>query len=198
MVAIFEFILDLIRIDLIIGFGWYSVVFFILKWCSYKEEFLLEFDKKACKTVVFLGILFAIVWVMLITFNYFVLMKSQEQSEFIQRITGPYAYAYFGQPLFWLILTQLLRINFIKRFFLLRLIICVWFVLTFERLIIMITSFHRDYLPSSWTMYTSDFNLVWWKIILLAIGKMIEFLIAVLIWDYVKKSISKFKTAEKN
>ena len=122
MVAVFDFILDFIRVDLIIGFGWYSILFFIFRLFKYQKELLTEFDKNACKTLIFLGILFAIIWLTLVTFTYFGIMNEEEKTQFIRRLTGQYSFGYWLQPLFWLILTQLVRLHFVRRFLIFRLL----------------------------------------------------------------------------
>ena len=64
MITILDFLLEFIRVDLIIGFGSYSIVLIVLKLFSYKKEFLKEFDICACKTIVYLGILYGIIWIL--------------------------------------------------------------------------------------------------------------------------------------
>jgi hypothetical protein len=196
MVTVFDFILDFIRIDLLIGFGWYSIFFFISRLFKYKKEFLAEFDKQACKTVAFLGITYGIVWIIAVFLNYFSGMNVEEKTQFIRRLTGPYSFGYWFQPLFWLILTQLLRFRFVRRFLIFRLLICISFILTFERFVIIVTSLHRDYLPSSWSMFNWDFGITWWMFILSLIIKIIEFTIIVFAYKYAKQWILNLKTAK--
>ncbi|HCQ13343.1 hypothetical protein, partial [Flavobacterium sp.] len=61
MITILDFLLEFIRVDLMIGFGCYSIVLIILKLFSYKKEFLKEFDTYACKIIIYLGILYGII-----------------------------------------------------------------------------------------------------------------------------------------
>lgn len=189
----FDFILNFIRIDLILGFGWYSVLFFTLKLFKYKKDLLTEFDKDACKTFVFLGILFAVIWFLAVTLDYAMIMTEDEKTQFLGRLTGEYSFGIWFQPLFWLIITQLIRFNIIKKFLFFRILIVIPFVLTFERFVIIVTSLHRDYLPSSWTMYV-DLGFTWWEFLLSILLKAIEFGIIVLAYKYVTLSILKFKT----
>lgn len=79
-----------------------------------------------------------------------------EQYAFLNRMTGPYAWAYWimitcnviSPHLFWF---KKVRENMIV-VFILSLVVNVG--MWFERFVIIVTSLHRDYLPSSWTMYT--------------------------------------------
>jgi len=74
---------------------------------------------------------------------------------FLNRATGPYAWAYWimmtcnviSPQLFWF---KKLRTNIMFTFFM---SIVVNIGMWFERFVIIVTSLHRDYLPSSWTMF---------------------------------------------
>lgn len=193
----FDFILQFIRIDLILGFGWYSVLFFTLKLFKYKKDLLTEFDKDACKAFVFLGILFAIVWLLAVTVDFVVIMTEEEKTQFLNRLTGEYSFGIWLQPLFWLILTQLVRFNIIRKFLFFRILIVVPFIITFERFVIIVTSLHRDYLPSSWTVY-NYIGFTWWEFLLSTLLKAIEFSLIVFVYKYAKQSLLKFKTVNHN
>jgi len=78
-----------------------------------------------------------------------------ERFAFVNRATGPYAWAYWimvtcnvGIPqLFWI---RRIRRN-IRAIFMISILVNVG--MWFERFVIIVTSLHRDFLPSSWTMY---------------------------------------------
>jgi molybdopterin-containing oxidoreductase family membrane subunit len=78
-----------------------------------------------------------------------------EQYAFINRATGPYWWAYWSMMTCNVISPQLmwsskLRKNLFMTFFLSIIVnIGMWF----ERFVIIVTSLHRDYMPSAWTMY---------------------------------------------
>jgi hypothetical protein len=197
MVNFFNFILDFIRVDLLIGFGWYSVLFYILRLFKYKKDILTEFDKNACKTFLFLGILFAVVWFLAVTLDYALIMTEEEKTQFLGRLTGEYSIGIWLQPLFWLIITQLIRFYIIKKFLFFRILIVIPFVLTFERFVIIVTSLHRDYLPSSWIMY-QDLEFTWWEFLLSILVKAIEFSLIVLAYKFATPLILKCKTIKEN
>jgi molybdopterin-containing oxidoreductase family membrane subunit len=79
-----------------------------------------------------------------------------EQYAFINRATGPYWWAYWSMMTCNVISPQLmwsakLRRNLFMTFFLSIIVnIGMWF----ERFVIIVTSLHRDFVPSSWTMYS--------------------------------------------
>lgn len=198
MTTIFDFCLDVIRVDLIIGFGWYSIFFFIFRVFKYKNESLVEFDSYACKTVVFLGITFGIIWCLASGFNYLYVLNDDQKTRLFQRATGPYWFGYWLQPLFFIAWTQLVRIRFVRRFLLFRIIICFLFVLSFEQFVIIVTMIHRDYLPVSWGFYNVDLGFGWGEFLLSILGKTAEFVIVVFACKFLQQSIGKPKTIKAN
>ncbi len=82
-----------------------------------------------------------------------------EQYAFLNRATGPYAWAYwammscnvFSPQFMWF---KKLRTSIMFSFFISIIVnIGMWF----ERFVIIVTSLHRDYLPSSWSMFSPTF-----------------------------------------
>jgi molybdopterin-containing oxidoreductase family membrane subunit len=82
-----------------------------------------------------------------------------EQYAFLNRATGPYWWAYwsmmtcnvFSPQFMWF---KKLRTSIMFSFFISIIVnIGMWF----ERFVIIVTSLHRDYLPSSWTMFSPTF-----------------------------------------
>ena len=82
-----------------------------------------------------------------------------EQYAFLNRATGPYWWAYFlmmscnvvSPQVMWI---KKIRTNIIWSFII---SIVVNIGMWFERFVIIVTSLHRDYLPSSWTMFSPTF-----------------------------------------
>jgi molybdopterin-containing oxidoreductase family membrane subunit len=82
-----------------------------------------------------------------------------EQYAFLNRATGPYWWAYWSMMTFNVISPQFmwfkrLRTSIMFSFFI---SIVVNIGMWFERFVIIVTSLHRDYLPSSWTMFSPTF-----------------------------------------
>ncbi|MEM8488621.1 MAG: NrfD/PsrC family molybdoenzyme membrane anchor subunit [Bacteroidota bacterium] len=79
-----------------------------------------------------------------------------EQYAFINRATGPYAWAYWTMMFCNLIFPQFFWIKKIRRSipFMFFASIVVNIGMWFERFVITVTSLHRDYMPSSWDYYT--------------------------------------------
>ena len=82
-----------------------------------------------------------------------------EQYAFLNRATGPYWWAYASMMTCNVVIPQLywiykIRTNIIATFVL---SIFVNIGMWFERFVIIVTSLHRDFLPSSWTMFSPTF-----------------------------------------
>lgn len=79
-----------------------------------------------------------------------------EQYAFKNRMTGPYWWAYWSMMTCNVITPQLFWIRKIRRSIIATFIISIFvnIGMWFERFVIIVTSLHRDYLPSSWVMYS--------------------------------------------
>lgn len=185
MIEIIGTVTELIRVDIIIGFGLYSIVFLLFRKFSDKKEFLNNFDNTAVRFTIFAGIAYGILWLTGLILSFNQIDNEMDKIAFNQRLIGPYWYGYWLQPIFWLLLTQLLWINTLKKSLIFRIILSTLFLLSFERIVIIITSFHRDYLPSSWSL-----NLSFGEII---IGFIIKAVIFILIVTGIHFGINKIK-----
>lgn len=187
MLEINDFTLHFIRIDILFSFGYYSVLYFILKIFLKNKERLLEFDKHACKLVIYIGTIYFFLWLFDVFIYYFTYANENEKNEFIQRLTGKYSFGIWAQPVFWLILTQLLRVKIFRESFLFRIFLSLSFLITFERFVIIVTSLHRDYLPSSWY-----YGFSWFELLLTFPLRILEFIVIVLIYKFLLKLYLEF------
>jgi len=82
-----------------------------------------------------------------------------EQYAFINRATGPYWWAYAIMMTCNVLTPQLYWISSIRKSFIATFILSIFINIGmwFERFVIIVTSLHRDFLPSSWTMYSPTF-----------------------------------------
>lgn len=102
------------------------------------------------------GILYVIFWGV---DNYLEYLNTPAENYYIfeEKLFGPYALAVWLQPLWPLFLSQLLWIKKIRQVKWLLAIVSLMFLISIDRWVIIITSFYRDYLPSSWSMSQGDF-----------------------------------------
>jgi len=82
-----------------------------------------------------------------------------EQYAFLNRATGPYWWAYASMMTCNVIIPQLYWIYKIRTSFVATFILSIFvnIGMWFERFVIIVTSLHRDFLPSSWTMFSPSF-----------------------------------------
>ena len=82
-----------------------------------------------------------------------------EQYAFLNRATGPYWWAYWSMMTCNVITPQVMWFKKIRTSIMLSfaISIIVNIGMWFERFVIIVTSLHRDYLPSSWTMFSPTF-----------------------------------------
>ena len=82
-----------------------------------------------------------------------------EQYAFLNRATGPYWWAYAIMMTCNVLTPQLYWITKIRTSFVATFIISIFINIGmwFERFVIIVTSLHRDYLPSAWTMFSPTF-----------------------------------------
>ena len=82
-----------------------------------------------------------------------------EQYAFLNRATGPYWWAYFLMMTCNVVSPQIMWFKKLRTSIIVSFIISIvvnigmWF----ERFVIIVTSLHRDFLPSSWTMFSPTF-----------------------------------------
>jgi molybdopterin-containing oxidoreductase family membrane subunit len=81
---------------------------------------------------------------------------AMEKYAFMNRALGPYAWAYWTMVLCNVVAPQFLWIRKVRRSALLMypIVILINVGMWFERFVIVVTSLHRDYLPSSWDHFT--------------------------------------------
>ena len=141
------------------GFGIYNLCYLILRKIKPLKDKIkfTAIDQAATKTVIICGLVYLIKWSLDWIFI-FIHSDSENSINIFNRLNGPYGFAVYSQQLFYIISCLLFLLNFIKKSTLLRLLIGFIFLFNFEKLVIISTSLHRDYLPSSWTMYQNDYH----------------------------------------
>lgn len=148
------------------GFGVYNLFYLFFKNSKvFKEKINLPaIDKAATTTLILCGFLY------LFNFIYdwtliFINADSENSQHQFQRFKGPYGFSLYAQQATYIIISLLFTLKYVREKSILRFFIAFLLLFNFERYVIMITSFHRDYLPSSWTMHSSNYYfLVDWTI----------------------------------
>lgn len=138
------------------GFAMVSTLLIITRKAMKFEHFITVSHIEAmCKVLILTGMLVGFAYAT----EFFIAWyggNEYERYAFINRATGPYAWAYWSMVSCNVIWPQLLWIKAIRTNLVLVFIISIiinigmWF----ERFVIITTSLHRDFLPSSWAMYS--------------------------------------------
>lgn len=124
----------------------------IMKW----EHFItVPHIEAMCKVLIVTGMLVGFAYAT----EFFVAWYGGNEYEiyaFVNRATGPYAWAYWTMVICNVISPQFLWFKAIRKNLILVFIISIFINIGmwFERFVIITTSLHRDFLPSSWAMYS--------------------------------------------
>ncbi|SHM01215.1 hypothetical protein [Flavobacterium chilense] len=179
-------LLQIITVDFFTAFGLYSILFLIVS-IFLKKPLLAKIDDEAVKFISLVGIIYFTIWIIGI-FVFYAENNPEEKISMINRMFGKYWIGFWSQYILWFVITQSLRFRRIRKNVLLRILFSFLFILSIEKIIILTVTFHRDYLPSSWTMY-SDLNIYPSNFLLSLLMKIILFLLFVGIYYVIKNQI---------
>ncbi|MBP4136557.1 hypothetical protein [Flavobacterium geliluteum] len=181
-------LLQIITVDFFTAFGLYTLLFLLLS-IFIKNVVLYKIDNEATKFISFVGAVYFIVWIIGL-FVFYAESNTEEQNSMLNRMFGKYWFGIWMQPILWLLITQLLRIKRICKNIFLRILFSFMLIISIERFVILITSLHRDYLPSSWTMY-HDLDIYPSNFVLAVFCKIITFLLFVGIYYFVTEKLKQ-------
>lgn len=193
MIDNIRLLLQIITTDFFIAFGLYTILYLLIS-IFIKNPTLLKIDEEAVQFISLTGIVYFLVWIIGICIFY-TESNLEEQSIMINRMFGRYWFGFWFQPVLWFVVTQLLRFKKVSKNVFLRLIFSFVLIISIERFVIIVISFHRDYLPSSWTMY-NDLDFYPSNYFLALIAKIIVFLLFVGIYYLLKSQLKKLKKTE--
>lgn len=125
-----------IVLDLFIGYGVYSLLVFPF---FKRTQWIGKLDDAANKVIAGCGLIYLA--------SFFIMVNLTPPP---QVSDARYWWALWIQPILWLFATQLVRIDSVKRSIIARIAISLVLIFSFERFVIIVTSFHRDYVPSGW------------------------------------------------
>ena len=138
------------------GFAMVSLLLIILrKVCKLEAYITLKHIELMNTVMLVAGSIVAVAYLT----EFFMAMRSHSEFEkyiFLNRATGDYAWAFWAMIICNIVLPQLLWFKKLRRSIAfsvcVALVVCVG--MWFERFVIIVTSLHRGYLPSSWTMFS--------------------------------------------
>ena len=189
------FTLQLIQIDFFTAFGLFTILYFLLR-IFIKKPIIKKVDEESNRFISFIGIIYLILWLIGIFVELFIL-NEEDRTILLSRMFGKYWFGYWIQPLLWVVITQLLRFKTIRKNIFLRMLFSILLMISIEKMIIIITSFHRDYLPSSWTMY-NEIGIYPSNLVLSLFLKIIVFLVFVGIFYSINNKFKSLKLRREN
>ena len=138
------------------GFAMVSLLLIILrKICKLEAYITLKHIELMNTVMLVAGTIVAVAYLT----EFFMAIRSHSEFEkyiFLNRATGAYAWAFWTMIICNVVLPQLLWFKKLRRSITfsvgVALVVCVG--MWFERFVIIVTSLHRGYLPSSWTMFS--------------------------------------------
>ena len=121
---------------------------------NYEDYITIDHIERMCKVVILTGGIVALSYAI----EFFIAWYSVSEYErfaFANRAFGPYAWAFWIMVVCNVAIPQLLWIKKIRRNVVIVFIFSIFINIGmwFERFVIIVTSLHRDFLPSSWAMY---------------------------------------------
>jgi Ni/Fe-hydrogenase subunit HybB-like protein len=137
------------------GFGMVLTLLVIVRKVMNYENYITSGHLEAmCKIVMLTGSMVGLAYIT----EFFIAWYSgvqYEQYAFLNRMSGPYWWAYFTMMFCNLVAPQVFWFKWARTtpWFIFFMSIIVNIGMWFERFVIIVTSLHRDYLPSSWVMY---------------------------------------------
>jgi len=120
----------------------------------YEEYITIDHIEKMCKIIILTGGIVAFSYATEI-FMALYSVNEYERFVFLNRAMGPYAWAFWTMVGCNVLIPQLLWFKKIRRSVVVVFILSIFINvgMWFERFVIIVTSLHRDFLPSSWAMY---------------------------------------------
>jgi hypothetical protein len=174
-----NFIRELIRVDIILAFGLYSILFFITRLFFKDKSKLNKFDQSASQLLIYTGIAYSCIW-----FLGNILFYSQLEQK---SINSYYWFLFWVQPFCALIPILLLKINFLRKSLIYRLVLFLYFLISFEQYVILVTYFHRNQFTN---MSYNDYGITTYEWIIHPIIKVVFFAIIVTLFKYLKQRLN--------
>ncbi|WP_445718331.1 hypothetical protein [Flavobacterium sp.] len=174
------FYLELLTQDMLTAFGIFSIIYLIMK-IFFKNQKLIDFDIKARKFIAINGLVFIVVWTIRTFYLYFQ-YSGEDKIHLKELMFGKKLFEFWFQPFFWFILSQLYRLKKLSENYFFRMLSSLFLIISFNKLSMFLSSFHRDYLPSSWSI-SSSLGIYPSNFILENLMKLLIFFVCVIITE---------------
>lgn len=139
------------------GFAVYSLILVLARlYRSFNVKPGAHFDYSATLLLSIAGIIYPAIWLI----NFYMVMP-EDQNRLVNRMFGPYWYGFRMYPVTYLGVSQLFWIQKMRNSKAYRTIssIILLFVISYEKIVIIVTSLHHDFLPGHWANFELTFNI---------------------------------------
>jgi molybdopterin-containing oxidoreductase family membrane subunit len=153
-------ILRYIDVYLFAGYSLFTLCLVIISLFARHNPLVIGLTNAANRIIIFSGLLFLALWAIALSISLTATLPEAERASMMSRITGPYWWSYWLPLVFFVTLTQLLWFKWIAKYNFTRLLIGFLLFFNFEKFVIIVTSLHRDYLPSSWNMESETYAYI--------------------------------------
>jgi hypothetical protein len=153
--------------SILYGFAVYSLIALLYNLFpdSRIKNKIEKFDQSVCTFIPVVGLLLLIINILYL-YSEITITPNPNEGDLLQRITGPYWYAYWFQYIIYLS-PVLLWITRLRKNELVRIIVSIIILFPLERIVNYLTSFNHDYQQNNWTMYHPEqiTNWLWHSVI---------------------------------
>lgn len=184
------FNLEIILVDFFSAYGLTTLLYLILL-PFIKNPLLKKLDNQSNLFISFIGVVYLIT-ISTTTLVLLNILDEESKTHLLHRMFGKYWVGFWIQPLLSFSITQFLRFEAVRKNILLRLLFSLLLILSIEKMVIIFTSFHRDYLPSSWSMSHNSFYPS--NLFLELLMKVSIYLLFVGLFFFIKKKINNCKS----
>ena len=137
-------IIQVIRVDIFIAFGLYSMLYVLITVFTNDIKLLETIDINTIRFIRFAGIMYIsliLIWTIIVN----------HQAKHEQR----FWWTPWLQLLLWTFITQLFWIKRIRTLKIMRIFLALLLIISFETYVIIVTSLHRDYMPQVTSIFQS-------------------------------------------
>jgi molybdopterin-containing oxidoreductase family membrane subunit len=137
------------------GFALYSLVYLVFFNSRNITGFNRSYDQAACLLLQLASVI-ALAWFIVeLTMESFRVLSDVDSYAIRNRMLGPYWWAFWIPSISYYALPHLLRFSSIKTNRIIRLLLACWILISLhlDWIILLIVSYHRDFVKSSWVMY---------------------------------------------
>ena len=143
-------------------FIFYSVGFALLLSLLFKKQIsentlLLQLFETLLRISFWSGMLYIL---LLVTVVLVVFLNPSENADFFNRLTGPYAVTFWIANLLPAGAATVVKIHRIQKSAWLMILLSLLMIFSFEKYVLMLITMHRDYLPSTWSIFSTQPS--WW------------------------------------